>query len=203
MKRHTTQTKTGFSRLCHGSSTVSKVTYETFDAPTSLTVGSISTQEMCQQHARSDARLDAVCAAVCAALSDTVCCDIYGVLLNLENLCFWCWCISFCSVADLVRKITNPNRTRGANAPKWQTPTAPVMPMPQDDRPRPHPWRQIPSDESPCHRHSKISSDGIFNIDNTTSSHLVSNSWMLSSWWVTESKSAKSHTATWEPISRK
>ena len=140
MKHLTTQTKTGSSRLCHGSSTVSKVTYETSDAPTSLSVGRISTQEMCQQHARSyarDARLD----AVCAALSDTVCCDIYGVLLNLENLCFWCWCISFCSVPDSVPKFTNPKSTRDANAPRWQTPTAPVVPMHQVDRRR-HPWRQ-------------------------------------------------------------
>ena len=50
------------------------------------------------------------------------------------------------------------------------------------------------------YRLSKISSEGIFDIDGWTSSHLVSNSWIWSSWRVTENKSAWSNAASWAPL---
>ena len=53
------------------------------------------------------------------------------------------------------------------------------------------------------YRLSKISSDAIFDKDSRISSHLVSNSWILSSWRVTENKSAWSNTVSWAPVTRK
>ena len=53
-------------------------------------------------------------------------------------------------------------------------------------------------------RLSQISSDGIFDIDRRTWSHLVSNSCTLSSWRrVTEIKTAYSNSVSWAPVTRK
>ena len=53
------------------------------------------------------------------------------------------------------------------------------------------------------HRLSKISSDGILDTDSGTSSYLISNSWILSSWRVTQNKSTLSNAVSWAPVSRK